>query len=570
MNERQSDFELLQDFARRGEQGAFGRLVRRHLDLVYATAFLKLQESGAAQEVAQNTFAALARKSWQFGPDDSVPAWLYKTAVLESKQWLRGEMRRRRREQTAVELGTTMKNPEEQPALRALLPLLDEAMLSLREQDRAALLLRYYENQSLREVGTALGVGEDAAQKRVAGALDKLTGFFRRRGYKTATVAAAAAALEYTAASAPAAVAGAVVSSAAQLAPPALVGVAALAARLASWSKMQTATVCLAVALAPVAWQWRELEQARSRNLRAQEELQTAKMRVQNVQEEIERLTRKSELLQASVSEATGNASRQAELRQRYEAWKKRLRAQLLAEDYRWPEDSPFVRVPKSAIRRLNVRQPVALPGVVLPVARELLGLSPEDRQAVEGALKEHVAAMDQLILSRIQETNRPAGVGVWGSAVAQKGWVIPPLGGDAKDIADGLVGRMQSVLGPERWPLVAGLLETRGTDTLRNMLNLDAAEEGQQLGVWVSVDKGQPMAGYGWATKNSMCSMSLGPLAWFGDEKLSKPEAPPRPPNLYWGEMLSARGVAEPLKERMLAWLEQEASVRLGKEASR
>jgi hypothetical protein len=39
-------------------------------------------------------------------------------------------------------------------------------------------------------VGTALGVGEDAAQKLVAGALEKLSQFFQRRGYRTATVAA--------------------------------------------------------------------------------------------------------------------------------------------------------------------------------------------------------------------------------------------------------------------------------------------------------------------------------------------------------------------------------------------
>jgi len=87
----------------------------------------------------------LARKAWQFAPDDSLPAWLHRTALLEAKAWLRGELRRRRREQAAAELGTTMKTSEEQPALRALVPLLDEALLSLRERDRTALLLRYYE-----------------------------------------------------------------------------------------------------------------------------------------------------------------------------------------------------------------------------------------------------------------------------------------------------------------------------------------------------------------------------------------------------------------------------------------
>src|SRR5262249_39569010 len=161
---------------------------------------------------------------------DSLPAWLHKTALLESKTWIRGEMRRRRREQAAAELATTMKTPEDQPAFRALLPLLDEALLSLREKDRTALLMRFYESQSLREVGMAFGVTEDTAQKRVQSSLEKLAEFFKRRGFKTASVAAAAAALQNTATTSSATLVSAVVSAALRAAPPAI-GLTALLAR---------------------------------------------------------------------------------------------------------------------------------------------------------------------------------------------------------------------------------------------------------------------------------------------------------------------------------------------------
>src|SRR5580765_5286958 len=102
MNGRRQDFELLQRFTCRGEQSAFADLVRRHLDLVFATALRKVEDSGAAQEVAQNVFAVLARKAWQYAPDDSLPAWLHKAALLESKSWLRGELGRRRREESPI------------------------------------------------------------------------------------------------------------------------------------------------------------------------------------------------------------------------------------------------------------------------------------------------------------------------------------------------------------------------------------------------------------------------------------------------------------------------------------
>ena len=267
MNEQRNDFELLNGFAQRGDEEAFADVVRRHLDLVYAVAVRKIQNEGAAQEVAQNVFTILARKAWRFAPDDSLPAWLYRTTLLESKAWLRGEMRRRRREETAAELGTTMNTPQDEPALRALMPLLDEALLSLREKDRTALLLRFYESQPLRTVGRSLGVGEDAAQKRVAGALEKVAGYFRKRGFRTATAGAVAAALEHTASSAPASVANAILSVAMRAAPGAVLGFAGPFARLATLNKMQTAALCAALMITPITWEWHQQGQARKQLL---------------------------------------------------------------------------------------------------------------------------------------------------------------------------------------------------------------------------------------------------------------------------------------------------------------
>ncbi len=256
MNTRRQDFELLQGFVRRGDQAAFTDVVRRHLDLVFGTALRKVGDPGAAQEVAQNVFVALARKAWRFAPDDSLPAWLHKTALLESKSWLRGELRRHRREETAVELGTTMKTPDDQPAIAALTPLLDEALLSLREGDRTLLLLRYCENQSLRDVGAAFDVTEDTAQKRVQRALEKLSQFFQRRGFRTASLAATTAALKASGASVSTDIATAVVNAALQAAPPTLTGVAAIIASVVLLFRTHATALFVAAALMTIAWQW--------------------------------------------------------------------------------------------------------------------------------------------------------------------------------------------------------------------------------------------------------------------------------------------------------------------------
>ncbi len=54
-------------------------------------------------------------------------------------------------------------------------------MESLDETDRAAILLRYFENKNLREVGESLKISDDAAQKRVSRAVEKLREFFSKR-----------------------------------------------------------------------------------------------------------------------------------------------------------------------------------------------------------------------------------------------------------------------------------------------------------------------------------------------------------------------------------------------------
>ncbi len=368
---------------------AFAALVRRHLDLVYATALRKVEDEGSAQEISQNVFAVLARKAWQFAPDDSLPAWLYKTTLLESTAWLRGELRRRRREQTAAELGTTMKTPDEEPALRALVPLLDEALLSLREKDRTALLLRFYESRPLRDVGASLGIGEDAAQKRVAGAVERVAQFFQRRGFRTATAAVTATLLQHTATSASAAAAALMVNGALQSVPPALGGLIGLVARLTSLSKAQVTALCLVVAVLPVGWQWNGHRAAQQEAAQIRADLEATRLKRITLENEIVRLTETSERLSASLGKAT-QLPINAEGAQKLDSWKMRIRDALVAADYRWPEDSPFVRIPKSAVRKLSVHMPITPPGTFKPQARELLGLTREEREGLEEKLHQY------------------------------------------------------------------------------------------------------------------------------------------------------------------------------------
>jgi uncharacterized protein (TIGR03435 family) len=66
-------------------------------------------------------------------------------------------------------------------------PMLDSAVANLREKERQAVLMRFYEGKNLREVGSVLKINEGAAEKRVSRALEKLRKFFAKRGVSLTT-----------------------------------------------------------------------------------------------------------------------------------------------------------------------------------------------------------------------------------------------------------------------------------------------------------------------------------------------------------------------------------------------
>ncbi|MBI3850459.1 MAG: sigma-70 family RNA polymerase sigma factor [Verrucomicrobia bacterium] len=174
-----SDLELLDSYARERTDDAFAEIVRRHVNIVYGAALRQVRSPQLAEEVAQCVFLELACQANHLSTDTILAAWLYKVTHRISVNLVRGEIRRQVREQTALEMNDMDANTT---AWNEIEPLLDEGMHSLEESDRAALLLRYFENKSLREVGQFFGASEDAAQKRVSRAVDRLREFFTRRG----------------------------------------------------------------------------------------------------------------------------------------------------------------------------------------------------------------------------------------------------------------------------------------------------------------------------------------------------------------------------------------------------
>jgi RNA polymerase sigma factor (sigma-70 family) len=180
------DSELLRRFAKTNSEDAFAELVKRHVNLVYSAALRQVNGDGhLAKDVSQMVFTDLACQADSLARRKSLTGWLYTSAHFAAAKTVRGENRRRDREEKF------MREPISETAPDAdwekLRPTLDDAMHELKESDREAVLLRYFENRPFAEVGAKLGLNENAARMRVERALEKLRDIFVKRGIKTAT-----------------------------------------------------------------------------------------------------------------------------------------------------------------------------------------------------------------------------------------------------------------------------------------------------------------------------------------------------------------------------------------------
>ena len=185
------DKELLRRYVEEDSEAAFAALVSRHVDKVYSVALRHTRNVHAAEEITQAVFVILAKKSGRLGAKVILAGWLYETARLTAVTCIRSEIRRARREQEAHMQSALNENEDE--TWPHIAPVLDDALAGLSAADRHAIVLRYFDGKSLGEVGAALGTGEDAAKKRVTRAVEKLRGFFTKRGVTlTATVLTAA------------------------------------------------------------------------------------------------------------------------------------------------------------------------------------------------------------------------------------------------------------------------------------------------------------------------------------------------------------------------------------------
>ncbi len=208
------DAELLRRYAAEKSEAAFAEVVRRHLNLVYSIALRQVGgDVHLAEDVAQQVFAALARRAETLSRRPSLSGWLYRSTHFAASDVVRAERRRKARDHEAL----LMQSPDAPSAAidwDRVRPVLDAAIADLAERDRDAVTLRFLDGRSFAEIGAKLQLNENTARMRVERALDKLHAALARRGVTSTTAAVGIALAQQASVAAPAGLSAAVTGSA--------------------------------------------------------------------------------------------------------------------------------------------------------------------------------------------------------------------------------------------------------------------------------------------------------------------------------------------------------------------
>ena len=165
---RSADLELAQRCVQ-GETAAFEELYRAHAARLYSLALRMTGSPQDAEDLLQETFLHAHRKLGGFRGESSLGTWLYRLAVNQCLDFLRGRQTRMARATDSYDEEGSPEPPAPAPVVPEAISRVDleRAIARLPDGCRAAFVLHDVEGFAHHEVGDMLGISEGTSKSQV-------------------------------------------------------------------------------------------------------------------------------------------------------------------------------------------------------------------------------------------------------------------------------------------------------------------------------------------------------------------------------------------------------------------
>jgi RNA polymerase sigma-70 factor (ECF subfamily) len=179
--EQLSDLELVQE-VRNGNRRAFTELMRRHQKRIYWVARRIVGGHADADDVVQETFVRAYLGLGDFREESSFFTWLYRIAVNMSLNAVRKQqfVRYLRQSEIFGRLLPSRENPGDELEQKETRSLLERAVASLPEKQKAVFIMRYYDEMPYEEISRILKTSVGGLKANYFHALKKVQEFIKR------------------------------------------------------------------------------------------------------------------------------------------------------------------------------------------------------------------------------------------------------------------------------------------------------------------------------------------------------------------------------------------------------
>jgi RNA polymerase sigma-70 factor (ECF subfamily) len=164
--------EMLIENIKNGSIENYDTLMHRYQDDIYYIAFQYTRVKEQALDVSQNIFFKAYESLPRFESRSSFKTWLFRIAYNECQNWVK-KNRRFQHEEFDMHVDSAP-NQEEQLLSKEQRLLILKSLYQLNTRYRLAVVLRYFRNNSIKEISDIIGCSEGVVKNMLFRSLQKL------------------------------------------------------------------------------------------------------------------------------------------------------------------------------------------------------------------------------------------------------------------------------------------------------------------------------------------------------------------------------------------------------------